>query len=135
MGQLIDSSVLIQMERRGLGLEALIADQPDEATALAAITVSEILAGVYRADSPERRLRRQEFLETLLEEITVEPFDVEAARTYAQLWAKLTSTGQRIGAHDLMIAATALALGYTVLTGKLRDFQRVPGLTVQQPGW
>ena len=40
-----------------------------------------------------------------------------------------------IGAHDLQIAATALAWGYAVLTDNLRDFHRVPGLEVRQPIW
>ena len=43
--------------------------------------------------------------------------------------------GQTTGAHDLLIAATALAHGYGVMTDNIRDFERVPGLEVRQPDW
>ncbi|MBI3977029.1 MAG: hypothetical protein HY331_02475 [Chloroflexi bacterium] len=47
----------------------------------------------------------------------------------------LAATGQPVGAHDLLIGAAALAHGYTVLTENVRDFRRIPGLTVRQPNW
>ena len=62
-------------------------------------------------------------------------FDLRVALIHAQLWVELASAGQLIGAHDLMIAATAVAHGYAVLTDNLRDFNRVPGLEIRQPGW
>ena len=136
MALLIDSSVFIALERRGqpLSVLGLVAGQ-DEALALAAITASELLTGAYRADTPERRTRRQAFVEAVLEVIPVFPFDIRVARTHAQIWTQLAGTGQTIGAHDLLIAATALAYGYSVLTDNVREFSRVPGLEVKQPGW
>jgi len=41
------------------------------------------------------------------------------------------SIGQPVGTHDLLIAATALALDYGVLTADIRDFERIPGLRVE----
>ncbi|HLH21188.1 MAG TPA: PIN domain-containing protein [Chloroflexota bacterium] len=58
-----------------------------------------------------------------------------AARVHARIWSDLATIGQPIGAHDLLIAATALAHGYAVLTNNLREFQRVAGLVVRQPNW
>ena len=55
MAQLIDSSVFIALERGGRPLSALVAAIPDEPIALSSITVSELLAGVHRANTPERR--------------------------------------------------------------------------------
>lgn len=136
MALLIDSSVFIALERRRQPLSVLgmVAGQ-DEAVALAAITVSELLAGAYRADTPERRTRRQVFVASVLEVIPVFPFDIRVARTHARLWAQLAGIGQTIGAHDLLIAATALTYGYSVLTDNVREFQRVPDLEVRQPNW
>lgn len=47
----------------------------------------------------------------------------------------MAKRGQRISAHDLIIAATAMTYGYGVLTHNLRGFQRVPGLDVKAVDW
>lgn len=104
----------------------------DEPLAMAAITASELLVGVHRADSPERRLYRQVIVESLLRAIPVLPFDLPIARIHAQLLAQVTTSGQTIGSHDLLIAATALAYGQVMLTDNVRDFHRVPGLEVKR---
>ena len=128
MALIIDSSVFIAHERLGEVANALTLTASDEPVAMAAITVSELLVGVHRADSTERRLKREAFVEAVLQQIPIVPFDTRVARVHAVLWAQLTATGQMIGAHDLLIAATAVAYDYTVLTINVRDFQRVPGL-------
>lgn len=128
MAQLIDTSVFVALERRRLPFSALAQAAPEEPVALASITASELLTGVDRADSPERRLRREAFVEAILDTIPVIPFDLRVARTHAHLWAHLARVGQLIGAHDLLIAAT-------VLTQKIREFERVPGLVMRQPDW
>ena len=128
MGLLIDTSVLVAIERAGAG--GPVGELADEATFLAAITASELLHGVHRAGSATRRERRQRFVDGILEAVAVLPFDLEAARVHARIWADLASGGRLIGAHDLLIAATALANGYGVLTANQRDFDRVDGLAV-----
>lgn len=136
MALLIDSSVLITLERRmqTVGALAQVAGR-DEPVALAAITASELLVGAYRANNPRRRTRRQAFVEALLEVVPVLPFDTRVARIHAPIWAQLMAKGQSIGAHDLLIAATAIAYGYSVLTENVRDFGKVSGLDVRQPRW
>ena len=135
MGELIDSSVIIALERRGLGVTALLAIVPDEPAALASITAAELLTGVHRADTAERRTRRKAFVEDVLEQFPVLPVDLDVARIYARIWAQLAMEGRMIGMHDLLIAATALAHGYTVVTDNVREFERVPGLVVRRPAW
>ncbi|MDP3062429.1 MAG: type II toxin-antitoxin system VapC family toxin [Chloroflexota bacterium] len=136
MAQLIDSSVFIALERRRLPIGALLSStDPDEPVAITSITASELLAGVHRADSLERRLRREAFVERVLETVPVLPFDLRAGRIHAQIWAQLMAEGQIIGAYDLLNAAIALAQGYDILTDNVREFQRVPGLRVRQPQW
>ena len=62
-------------------------------------------------------------------------FDLNVARTYAEVWVNLRSRGQMIGAHDMLIAATAVAYDYAVLTDNVRDFERVRGLRLLRPEW
>ena len=83
MGFLIDSSVIIAAERGRLAREDLTARLGDETVALAAITASELLHGVHRAESSARRKRRAEFVEGLLASIPVLPFDLGVARAHA----------------------------------------------------
>jgi predicted nucleic acid-binding protein len=123
------------MERQGRQLADLIAAMADEPIALASITASELLTGIDRANTPARRLRREAVVEATLALIPVLPFDLLVARTHARLWAQLAAAGQLVGAHDMLIAATALAHGYAVLTHNVRDFRRVPGLVVRQLRW
>jgi len=135
MAVLIDSSVLIGLERRGKDLDDLMSLTLDESFALASITASEILVGIYRADSPQRRHHRETWVENALALFPVLPFDLTVARVHAQLWAQLLTTGLMIGLHDVQVAATALSRDYSVLTDNVRDFERVPGLIVRQPEW
>jgi len=53
-----------------------------------------------------------------------------AARVHARVWAELAAKGVGVGAHDLLIGATALAIGGRVATRDLRSFLRIPGLEV-----
>jgi predicted nucleic acid-binding protein len=124
---LIDTTVLVDVERRGDALERLIGDH---ARAISVITVSELLHGVHRADSRDRRLRRQAFVEQLLAAIEPIPVTQEVARVHAEMWAQLETKGSMIGAHDLWIAATAVAHGMPLATRNQREFARVPGLSV-----
>ena len=135
MVELIDTSVLISIERSGCRPDILGTIYPDETPAIAAISASELLIGIYRAGTAERSHLREEFVEALLREVMVVPFDLPVARTHSQSWAYLMTEGQLIGNHDMLIAATAVSHGYSVLTHNLRDFHRVPGLVVHQPYW
>lgn len=132
MGTLIDSSVLIAAERGRLDLGAALGERPDESFAIAAITASELLHGVHRATTPVQRQRRGAFVEKLLASLPVLPFDLLVARLHASLHADLADRGVTVGAHDLLIGATAVAGGHKVATHDLRGFGRIPGLEVER---
>jgi tRNA(fMet)-specific endonuclease VapC len=87
---------------------------------------------VYRA-SGSRRNRRRAFVEHVLAGLEPVPITEVVARIHAELWAGLDRRGDVLGAHDLWIAATALAHGYGVATRNKRDFDRVRGLRVVVP--
>jgi len=74
VGTLIDSSILIEVERGHLDLEALLASQLEEDFAISAITASELLHGVHRAKTPAQRSIREGFVEGLLAQLPVMPF-------------------------------------------------------------
>ena len=54
--------------------------------------------------------------------------DIAVARTYARLWGSLSLQGITVGSHDLIIAATALSMDYTIITANTRDFRKIEGL-------
>jgi predicted nucleic acid-binding protein len=132
MGRVIDSSILIAAERGLLNLEDKLATDADEPIVIAAITASELLHGVHRAAKAAQRSRRQALVEHYLSWLSVIPFDLAIARIHADIWAKTAAKGTTIGAHDLLIGATALSLGFDIATRNVRDFSRIPGLNVIQ---
>ncbi len=131
MGLVIDSSVLIAAERGALDLEPILDEHEDEPVAIAAITASELLHGVHRLKGGVSRAQAEVFAEGLLRRLEVVPFDLRVARVHAMLAADLRTRGRAIGAHDLLIAATAVFLGYAVGTRDRRSFPRIPGLEIR----
>jgi tRNA(fMet)-specific endonuclease VapC len=128
MGIILDSSILIAFERRRFDLERLLADHSPPA--IAAVTAAELLIGVERADTPERRARREGFVQNIFARVPIVPFDMAEARLYARHFAELARRGEVIGDRDLQIAVTALRLDYELATLNLREFQRVAGLKI-----
>jgi predicted nucleic acid-binding protein len=129
VGLLIDTSVLVDAEHGRLDLDALIAAHGTEDAAISAITAAELLHGVNRLTGA-RRARAALFVEPLFELLPVLPFDLDAARVQAALSADLRARGSAVGAHDLLIAATAIAHDCAVLTRDLRSYPKVSGLDV-----
>lgn len=130
-GLLVDTSVLISLERSGQPPADLVDRLGDRAVSLAAITASELLHGVHRADDAVRRTRRETFVEAVLALFSVRPFDLDTARVHAALWADLNQRGKLIGAHDLQIAATAMAAGLALLSADRRHFDRLSELELE----
>ena len=135
MALLVDSSVFIGLERRGLGLDDFPRIGPDEPAAMASITASELLVGVFRAAPSPRTTARQVFVERLCQQVPIFAFDLPTARIHARLWTILAATGNPIGPADLIIAATTLTYGHAIFTDNAREFRRVPDLVVVQPTW
>lgn len=120
--------MLVTAERSGATLEALVGDEDD--VAIAAITAAELLVGVELAEGPRRRGRRS-FVEVVLSTIPVEPYDLDIARAHASLLAQTRRSGRPRGAHDLIIAATAIARSRIVVSADAAGFADLPGLTLR----
>jgi tRNA(fMet)-specific endonuclease VapC len=140
VGTLLDTTVFIDLERAVRRLpagnamaevSARLEEQlgADEDVGIAAITASELLHGVHRA-TPEHRPRREAFVEAVLDAFPPLPFGLLAARAHARIWAELAAGGQDVGAHDRLVAATAIAAGWRIGTANLRHFDRIAGLDV-----
>jgi predicted nucleic acid-binding protein len=115
---LIDTSVVIDLEQ----IDA--ADLPQE-IAISAITLAELAAGPHATADPAERARRQDRLQRA--EATFEPLPVntEVARAYGRVYAAVAAAGRKARgrrAVDLLIAATALALGLPLYTRNPSDF-------------
>lgn len=131
-GVLIDADVLIEAERGKFDFDGWIRSLPGVDFKLAAITVSEIQHGAERGRGAQR-IKREQFFQRIVPAFTVLPFTFATALIHAKLWAALESSGEMIGPHDLIVAATALENGDAVATFNTRHFGQVPGLEVIKP--
>lgn len=131
MAFLIDTSLLIAYERGQIDVTAHVKDRNEEPFFLSVISASELLHGVHRAQEPANRARRLAFVEALLLQFSILDIDLGVARSHAEIWSNLASGGQMIGVHDSWIAATCIARNLTLITANLREFERVPGLHVE----
>ncbi|WP_425362816.1 PIN domain-containing protein [Candidatus Tisiphia endosymbiont of Hybos culiciformis] len=127
MGLIIDSSVIIAAEKGKINFAQWL--QYDQAC-ISPITVTELLIGVSRANTEERRMKRSVFVEHIINSITVLNFGVEEARIYNQILHNLFLENLTVTIHDMLIAASAIAHSYPVLTLNERDFKRIKGLEV-----
>jgi tRNA(fMet)-specific endonuclease VapC len=130
LGTLVDTSVLIAAQRGELDFRKTIAAGGGDSVALATISASELLHGPHRMTNAVARARVERQVEHLLAQFTMVDFDLETARLHARLGADLAAQGTQVGAHDLIIAATALSLDYRVATRDRRSFPKIPGLDV-----
>jgi predicted nucleic acid-binding protein len=135
VARLIDSSVIIEIERRGTIEADFAVVAAGEPMAISAITSAEVLAGaaILRATPKSRQIAVS--VEAILQHFEILPFDTQSAQVYADLFVHLRSTGLAVGSFDLLIAATAIANERSVVTLNLREFRRIPGLTVIAPDW
>ncbi len=131
MGVLIDASVLIDHERGRVDVAAHVMDRKEDGFFLSVITVSELLHGVHRAGDTRRKAKRSAFVEAVIDRFPLLPVDLPTARLHAELWADLATAGTLIGSHDLWISATCLAHDLSLATSNQREFERVPGLSVE----
>ena len=134
IGLILDSTVLISEERKGQSPRQALASiglrAAGEEVAISVVTLVELAHGVERADTPERRVRRQKFLRELMTALPVHSVSVPVALRAGQIDGEHAARGVRLALSDLLIGVTALELGYRVATAKVRHFAMVPGLQI-----
>src|SRR5689334_12440022 len=100
MGLMADTNVFISFEKSGKSIDLSSWDSSQKIY-ISVVVVTELLIGVHRADTEERRKRRSAFVETIISGIPVLDFTLPVARAHAEIYADLAKKGQMIGAHDL----------------------------------
>ena len=128
MVYLLDTNVVSGIVREPGGVIARRAAALESGSvAISVIVAAELRYGAVRRGSA--RLTRQ--LEAVLSAIETLPLAAPADRHYGMIRCALERIGRPIGHNDLLIAAHALALDSALVTHNVREFARVPGLTVE----
>jgi len=105
-----------------------LARQKVGAVAVSTITTAELWHGV---ENSARKEQNQAALGKFLLPLEVLPFDEKAAQAYGNIRCQLERMGKVIGAMDLLIAAHAVSSGAVLVSQNLREFQRIPGLKLE----
>jgi predicted nucleic acid-binding protein len=134
MGLVLDSSVLIDAEREARPVSEVLgsieAQHGETEIILSVISVIEMEHGFHRANTPERALKRRDYLDAAFAAIVAEPFTQDMARLAARIDAEAKKKGITIPFADLLIGVTALHFGYAVGTRNERHFKLIPDLKV-----
>ena len=125
---LLDTNTLSDLLRnpRGALVHRLSNIEP-VAVCTSIVVACELRFGARRKGSVTLTTR----VEQLLASLTVLPLDEPADQHYADIRAALERVGTPIGNNDLFIAAHARSRGITLVTHNMREFERVPGLCVE----
>jgi len=136
MGLILDSSVLIAAERQGKNarqvLSAVAQGIGETEVGISVVTLIELAHGAVRADSLERKSKREKFIEELLAAMPFYPVTAPIALRAGQLDGENQARGVKVPLADLLIGVTALELGYGIATANFRHFQQIPGLSVNK---
>ena len=128
MRYLLDTNTVSDLVRKPQGKVAEQVLKVGETKVCTSIVVAaELRYGAEKKQSP--RLSAQ--LEAVLGALEILPLEKPADVSYGSIRAQLERAGKPIGANDLLIAAQALTLGYTVVTDNGKEFLRVKHLQVE----
>jgi tRNA(fMet)-specific endonuclease VapC len=126
---LFDTNICLSIRRRrpAVILKRFQALQPGDAV-ISVITYGELRYGAEKSQERERALA---ILDNLITLIPAQPLPTAAGETYGAIRLDLERDGMMIGNNDLWIAAHARSAGLTLVTNNAREFQRVPGLALE----
>ena len=106
----------------------LLKESSPQLFGIPSIVEAELRLGAEKSAKPY--LNRY-ITESFLAPFKIVPFDSRCAIEYAKLRAFLEKKGMKIGANDMLIAATALANGAVLATNNIKEFERIPGLSCE----
>jgi tRNA(fMet)-specific endonuclease VapC len=124
---LLDTNICIAIINRDERVRSHLERSAPSALRMSAVTLAELRFGVAKSTQSKRGVTN---LNALLSKVGVVPFDEAASTRYGELRALLERRGAPIGGLGMLIAAHALSMRWTLVTHNVREFRRVPGLTV-----
>lgn len=127
MYMLDTNTCIFAMKQKGQVLRRLLQHDPDE-ICISSVTYAELRCGVEKSRRREQNLMA---LLLFLSEITILPYDANAAEEYGMIRAALERDGTPIDPMDMLIASHAKAAGTTVVTNNLKELRRIRALKVE----
>ena len=125
---MIDTNIAIYtLKNRPAMVREAFSRHMDE-LALSSVSWGELVCGAERSARVEHNLS---IIEGFAARLEIAPFDALSAMHFGQLRAELAGTGRLIAPYDMMIAGHARSLGLILVTNNVREFERVPGLRVE----
>lgn len=125
---LLDTNIVIYViKRRPLAVLSVF-NRHHGRMAISAITLAQLMHGAEKSSDPARNLS---VVEDFCSRLEVLPYDMAAAAHYGSIRAVLEQQGTPIGVNDLHIAGQARSRGLVLVSNNLREFQRVPGLLLE----
>jgi tRNA(fMet)-specific endonuclease VapC len=128
MQYLLDTNACIDVMRNHPSVVNRMSAAAPSDCVISTITSYELYTGIAKCAAPDKE---QAKVDLLLKTVTELPFDQAAARQAGRIRGLLESQGEMIGPYDILLAAQALATGLTLVTANTAEFQRVPGLKVE----
>jgi tRNA(fMet)-specific endonuclease VapC len=129
---LLDTNCWVDHLRRGptSNVTARLAAAPAGSACLCSLVVGELIYGALHS-GPAHQANNLALIASLRRQFVSLSFNDQAAEEYGKARAHLSGIGMLIGPNDLIIAATALAHGCTLVTHNTQEFSRVPGLRIE----
>lgn len=124
---LLDTNTLIYYFKGEGNVADNLLRTPPKDIHIPSIVIYELEVGIAKSSSPHKRTQQ---LATLLSAVNVLPFGLEEAINAAQIRVRLEQNGKPIGPYDILIAATAMAQGATLVTHNKQEFERIDQLRI-----
>jgi tRNA(fMet)-specific endonuclease VapC len=125
---LLDTNILVYAFKDQGGCRERINRATPQSLAISSITIFEIEFGLTKSNNPSHL---REFLQKLRQRSQLLGLDEPSAAHAGRLRAHLAALGQPIGPYDLLISGIALSHNLTLVTRNTREFERVPGLKIE----
>ena len=123
----LDTNTLIYYFKDEGNVAANFFQTPPKDIGIPSIVVYEVEVGIGKSNSPQKRTQQ---LATLLSAVNILPFGLEEAKMATQIRVNLEQVGKPIGPYDILIAASAIAQGATLVTHNKQEFERIDHLRV-----
>ncbi|MDM8525234.1 type II toxin-antitoxin system VapC family toxin [Desulfococcaceae bacterium HSG8] len=129
MSFMLDTCILIHIIRdKNINIIEMLRKKTQSEVCVSLVTVAEMEYGAAKSSRPDEN---RDALYQFLSPLTILTFDQKAAYEYGLIRSYLEQKGMPIGSMDMMIAAHARSISATIVTDNVREFDRVPGLTVE----